>query len=105
MKKDYSHLEPDTIAWIDGVLRDFQLEGHHRRLLILAGESFDRSRQARRAIDKHGLTFKGPSGPRARPEVAIERDSKVAFARLLREIGLDIEPPNDAPRPPRIGGA
>jgi phage terminase small subunit len=59
--------------------------------LQLAGEAWDRSQQAREAIAKEGLTV--PSGGRAHPAIAIERDSRLAFARLIRELDLDAEPP------------
>jgi len=40
-----------------------------------------------------------PDQPRPRPEVAIERDARLAFARLLRELDLGAPPPME-PRPP-----
>lgn len=82
----------------------FELDAHHVRLLQLAAESWDRGQQAREALGKHGITFTDRFGaPHARPEVAIERDARIAFARLLRELALDVDPPADA-RPPRITG-
>ena len=39
--------------------------------------------------------------PKARPEVAIERDASILFARLVRELDLDFETPNDM-RPPAL---
>src|SRR3954447_1015673 len=33
--------------------------------------------------------------PRGRPEIAIERDSRLRFARLLRELALDVSDPDD----------
>lgn len=99
------HLQTPTKEWFSRVVSDFDLEPHHVRLLILAGESWDRCVQARVALAEHGLTFTDRfEQPRARPEVAIERDSRVAFARLLRELALDVEAP-ESPRPPMIPGS
>ncbi len=98
-----AHLKKNTAAWFENVLNDYELEQHHIRLLTLAAEAWDRCCQARETLDKQGLTYIDRFGcPKARPEVAIERDSRIAFARLLRELALDIEPPSSAPRPPNL---
>lgn len=98
-----THLQPATQAWFTSVLEGYALEGHHIRLLTLAGEAWDRCEAARIAIDLHGLTYEDRFGaPRARPEVAIERDARVGFAKLLRELDLDVEPPSAAPRGPAL---
>jgi phage terminase small subunit len=98
------HLAAETRAWVEGVVREYQLESHHLRLLQLAGEAWDRAQQARAALKKHGVTYTDRFGqPCARPEVAIERDSRTSFARLLRELQLDVEAPPD-PRPSRLPG-
>jgi hypothetical protein len=86
------------------VVSEFQLEPHHLRLLQLAAESWDRGVQAREAIQTLGLTYVDRfDQPRARPEIAIERDSRIAFARLLRELALDVSEPGES-RPPSIVG-
>lgn len=98
------HLNPETKRWFSSVLTEFALEDHHVRLLTKACEAWDRSEQAREALAKHGLTYTDRFGsPRSRPENAIERDSRIAFARLVREIGLDVAPPPEA-RPPTLRG-
>jgi len=100
-----AHLATATKKWFANVVEEFELEPHHLRLLTLAAEAWDRGQQAREAIAKEGLTFTDKHGqPRARPEVSIERDSRIAFARLLRELALDVSTPADDCRPPRIGG-
>ncbi|MDO8616083.1 MAG: P27 family phage terminase small subunit [Dehalococcoidia bacterium] len=99
-----SHLSAPSRAWWRSVTDGYLLEEHHVRLLTLACEAWDRCEQARAVLTTSGLTFEDRFGcPRARPEVAIERDSRVAFARLLRELALDVEPPKDN-RPPGISG-
>jgi phage terminase small subunit len=100
--KPPEHLKPPTRKWFAGVVADYALEDHHVRLLTLAAEAWDRAQQAREALAT-GLTFNDRFGaPHARPEVAIERDSRTAFARLIRELDLDVEAPPAGVRPPAI---
>jgi hypothetical protein len=69
---------------------------HHLRLLQLCCEAWDRCQAARVELDRDGLTVPGREGGcRPHPAVAIERDSRLACARLLRELDLD-----SAPAPP-----
>lgn len=96
------HLRPATRKWFAAVLEEFDLEDHHVRLLTLAGEAWDRGQAAREYIDANGMTFTDRFGqPKARPEVAIERDSRIGFARLIRELALDGVDAPEAPRSPR----
>jgi phage terminase small subunit len=98
------HLRESTRKWVANVLEDFDLEEHHTKLLFLAAESWDRGAMAREALAQHGLTYLDRFGaPHARPEIAIERDSRIAFARLLRELALDVSEPEES-RPPSIVG-
>lgn len=97
-----SHLSPESKTWWKAVLADFDLEAHHLKLLRLACEAYDRTQTARQAIDRDGITVTSDTGAiKAHPAIAIERDSRLAFARLLRELDLDTTGP-DTPRPPAI---
>jgi phage terminase small subunit len=94
------HLKPATRAWFDEICRSFELESHHLRILQIAAESWDNYESARDAIAEHGFTFvnlkHGDIKPR--PEVAIMQNSRLAFLRALRELNLDVAPP-ETPRP------
>lgn len=97
------HLRPATRNWFDSVVAGFALEEHHLRLLTLAAEAFDRSCEAREELAAAGLTFIGPNGvPHAHPAVAIERDARLGFARILRELDLDAAPPPSPRQPPSL---
>jgi len=99
------HLRTATRQWWNQVIADYELEPHHVRLLTLAAEAWDRGQQAREALARYGLTFEDRFGqPHARPEVGIERDSRLSFARLLRELALDVDEPVEVSRPPGIRG-
>jgi len=89
-----SHLSAETKTWWDMVLAEHELESHQLRTLQAACESWDRKEEARKAIAKHGLSYVDDRNMvRARPEVTIERDSRIAYLRAMRELNLAIEPP------------
>jgi P27 family predicted phage terminase small subunit len=99
-----AHLRADTAKWWLEVVREYELEPHHVKLLTLAAEALDRAAQAREAIAKDGAYIPGryEGTVRAHPAIVVERDSRLAFARLVRELGLDADPKDS--RPPRIAG-
>ena len=91
--------------WWSSVTENYDLEDHHRALLTLACEAHDRCADARQTIEKSGAFFTNFHGePRVHPAVNVERDARLGFARLLREIGLDGGPVSDDMRLPRMGG-
>ena len=94
------YLETSTRLWWEAVVSKWDLEDHHIRLLTLAAESWDRGSQAREQIARDGLTTATKDGGlRAHPAVRIESECRIAFARLLRELDLDLDPPASATRP------
>jgi P27 family predicted phage terminase small subunit len=89
------HLSEASRTWWRSCVKEYVLEGHHLRLLQSAAECWDRQQQARKILDAEGITFTDDRGNvRAHPCVAIERDARVGFARLVRELDLDVEPPS-----------
>jgi phage terminase small subunit len=90
------HLRPPTRRWWLTVVDGYELEEHHLRLLTMIAEAWDRKEAARTAIVREGLVFTDRFGsPKPRPEVAVQRDAEIVFARLPRELKLDIDPPED----------
>ncbi|WP_342738992.1 hypothetical protein [Bradyrhizobium sp. B117] len=79
------HLRKDSSEFFKHVTKEYDLDEHHVILLTKACEALDRVKEARAAIKTHGLTYTDRFGtPRAMPEVVIERDNRLAVARLLR---------------------
>ena len=73
------HLHRATKKWYREVVAEWGLEEHHIRILIGACEAWDRGVQAREVIDREGLTYEDRFGaPRARPEIAVERDARIS---------------------------
>ncbi len=101
MKRAPKDLQPATQKWVNYCMKSWNIDQHYERILILAAQAWDRCQQARGEIQKDGITIKDRySAIKVHPAVAIERDSRLAFARLIRELQLDSEPPPEEARKP-----
>jgi len=97
------HLRASTKVFWCWVHAEYDLEPPHDNLLLLACEALDRAAAAREILAKEGMTvLDDRRNIRAHPLVAAERASQVAYARLLRELGLDAAANSHAPRPPTL---
>jgi phage terminase small subunit len=96
----YKKLKPATKRWINSLCKDYELESYHERLLLLCGQAWDRAQEARAKVDEKGPIVKDRfEQDKPNPAIDIERQSMLAFTRILRELGLDLNP--DDSRPPR----
>jgi len=97
------HLRAVTKKWFRLVLAEYDFEPHHLKLLTLVCEAWERAQDAQVVLSKEGLTYNDRFGcPRPRPEVKIKEQAEIIFARLIRELNLDIEPPKSPGRPPGL---
>jgi hypothetical protein len=72
-------------------------------LLTAAATAWDRAEQARVLVEKHGLASETAAGGlKLSPFVRVEQEAMVTFARLLRELDLDVAAPAEARRPPQL---
>lgn len=100
------HLSEEMRAWWKRIVRAWRFSPHHLKVLQAACESWDRMVEARALLKKDGLTVTDRFGQlKPHPAFAIERDSRIAFVRCVRELALADEdlPPEDS-RPPRLTG-
>ena len=100
------HLSREAAEWWLSVASDFELDSSGVKILGLAAGALDRAEEARAILAVDGIICVDRFDQRKpHPAVAIERDSRLSFARLVRELALPLgdEIPAD-PRPPRIGG-
>ena len=86
------------------VVSEFDLDSAALQLLAVACKQLDRIAEARAILAAQPVTYLDRfDQPREHPAVSIERNASVVFARLVRELALDVEPPADS-RPPRRPG-
>jgi P27 family predicted phage terminase small subunit len=98
-----SHLSPVMQAWWTEVVANHELQPHQLFVLQCACEAFDAKEQARKTLLKLGTVYEDAKGTlKPRPETIIERDSRAAFARLVRELGLAVEQSKVKQKP--VGG-
>ena len=89
VRKAPQHLSLPAQRLYRTVLKSFDLQEHEVALLIMACESWDRAEQARQRLAEDGITVPDRNGkPVAHPCVAMERDSKLVFAKCIKELGL-----------------
>jgi hypothetical protein len=91
-------LSETMLTWWNHLNEQFLLEDHQLHLLRLAVFAYDRAIQAKQALDKNGLFYLDKYGcPHPRPETVIEKQSRLDFARLIKQLGFF---ENDEPNPP-----
>ena len=88
------HLSDASAIFWSKIAEAFVLEPHECVLLRLTCEAMDRAEAAREVLAEKGPVYLDRfECPHPRPEVAIERDSRLAVARLLKQLGIAAEPP------------
>ncbi len=103
LPKPPGKLSAESLQLWNDIVGDFELEAHHLALLGRALEQHDRALSARKLIVAEGVTCKDRFGQlKPHPCIDIERNASLAFLRMTRELGLDIEV--NAPRGPRRPG-
>jgi len=100
--KPPAHLSRRAKAIWRDLVAEYTFAAHELTLLRAACETVDRLEEARALIARDGLVVAGYRGqPRPNPMLAVERDCRIALARLWRELAMR-DP--DESRPPRIPG-
>jgi len=97
-----AHLSKAARKWWSGVMADYLIEDHMIPTVTCAAQAFDRMEQARVILVKDGLTVDCRDGKKTHPAVGIERDSRLAYLRAVRELCLSDAP--DETRVPRFKG-
>lgn len=91
-KKIPKHLSKPMQEFYKTVCAGYDLEDHHHHLLRLACEHFDRGQEARLGIDDTGLMLKDRFGQwRSNPLLQVQRDSTLAFQKLIKQLGLNAD--------------
>jgi phage terminase small subunit len=86
------HLSAEARALWRSLHDRYEFEDHEEHTLRMAVESLDRASAARRALKRHGTVYLDRfDAPHARPEVAIERDARASWLRLMGALDLPAE--------------
>jgi hypothetical protein len=95
------HLSAASRRWAEKISETWALECDKVKVLIQAAEQLDRIAQARRKVKRDGAYYTDRWGcPKSHPALADERNGRVVFSRLVRELNLTEEP--EGPRPPGL---
>jgi phage terminase small subunit len=99
-------LRTETRKWWTTVVSTWALEEHHLHLLASACYELDRAEEARLEIRRAGgAVFTDRWGqPKEHPARKVEREARVTFTRILRELNLSEDAAPEAARPPALNG-
>lgn len=97
--KPPKHLGTEGRRLWRGVLREFEIaDTHDLKILAEACACADRIDAARQEIENKGAYFIDRwNQPKPHPAHGVEQTNKTLLARLLRELNLDIQPPESRP--------
>jgi phage terminase small subunit len=94
-------LRPETRQWFLATCERWVLEPHHVRLLALCCQAWDEAQTAAALVRAEGVVIVMPSGAkRPHPAARLGNDARAMFTRCLRELDLDLEPPQEVRRRP-----
>jgi hypothetical protein len=94
-KKKITALSAEAVAWKDRILTDYVIEDSGSLLVLEKTlEAYDRLREAQGILQRDGICIKDRFGvPQVHPMCRVERDSRIAVLRGLKQLELDIEVP------------
>ena len=103
-QKPPSHLSTAAKRLWNDILDEYAIDDPAGQIILrVALEALDRSQEARKAINKAGMTVTGRDGQvRSHPLLTVERDNRAAFLAGLKALQLDLEPLRDGPGRPSI---
>ena len=87
-------LRAATQKWMQGVRDKWELDTQDLMLLELAGQTWDKIFECGEDIRLHGMTYTDRlNNQKPRPTCRIQNDAISQFARLLRDLNLNLSPP------------
>lgn len=94
-------LSENSKEFFNSILKEYELEAHHIEILTQACHALDRLQEAQTAIKEKGSYYVDRfNKPKVTPQIEVEAKYMVIFKNLIRELGLDLEPPKEPGRPP-----
>lgn len=93
--KPPGHLSRAAKKWWSGIMETYEIQDHAVAIVTAAAEAWDRKEMAREILMKEGLTVECRDGKKSHPCIAVEKDSRLAFLRAVRELCLSAEDPDE----------
>lgn len=102
MKQAPQFLKAPTRGWMNALLKTYDLEERHVRVLALAGQAWDRCAEIRTILTREGYQVRDRfEQTQVHPLMGEERAQARLFAGLMRELGLDLAADAEPLRMPR----